>query len=133
MILPQSVRTAVFPRLSDSRSSSRPDAQHRVIHLRAAWLLVSVILLIAPLAATAQTIEDLLAAIQNRHLVLEYRQSYVDHTKTAVEPIHWPGLVDAYPTSGVVNADQIVELLRFAEVEYEKLFPYYLNYDPAQK
>jgi hypothetical protein len=33
----------------------------------------------------------------------------------------------------VINADKIVELLRFAENEYQKLFAYYLNYDPQQK
>ena len=87
-------------------------------------ILTVILLLIGVQRASAQSVEAVLRALQERNVILETRASYYPPYATTVTPIQWGGDIDDYPEEETItNMQAALDALNLASQKYELLGP----------
>lgn len=84
-------------------------------------------------SASAQTPEAVLSALQERHLMLEIRDTQTDASKTQLTPIEWGnGVAAAFPApNSITSMESLVGVLNRAAYELDRIKGKFLAFNSA--
>lgn len=97
-------------------------------------LLIALICVLSPRMVSAQSVESVLCALQERNVVLEWRSSYYDSNKTTVEPIVWPNGIEPFPAEGsITSLTDAIAALNHASSVFEGMKWQFVAYDSNKR